>query len=71
MLRHVSGFLLHQTSWAEFVKTWTEFAKAFVYLFVYILEGFGTFWNLLEKGGRIWIWIWIEFGLNLKVSEVF
>ena len=52
-------------------------------MFVYILEGFGTFWNLLEKGGRIWIsiwdwnWIWvksgveIEFELNLKVSEVF
>ena len=34
MLWHVLGFLLHQTSWAEFVKTWTEFAKAFVYLFV-------------------------------------
>ena len=44
---------------------------------------FGTFWNLLEKGGGIWIsiwewtWIWvksgieIEFELNLKVSEVF
>ena len=37
MLRHVSGFLLHQTSWAGFVKTWTEFAKAFVYLFVYAI----------------------------------
>jgi len=83
MLWLVSGFLLLRTSWAELNLNWTEFAESFVYLFIYILEGFGTFWNLLERGGRIsisiWYWnlIWvksrveIEFGLNLKVSEVF
>ena len=59
---------------------WTElnFSKV-----VYILEGFGTIWNILKSGGKIWISIWhwswkwvkskikFEFGLNIKVSEVF
>ena len=35
MLRHVSGFLLHQTSWAEFVKLELNFARTFVLLLNY------------------------------------
>ena len=68
----------------ELSLNWTElkFSK-----FVYILEGFGTIWNILKSGGKIWISIWhwswkwswkwvkskikFEFGLNIKVSEVF
>ena len=57
------------------ILSWTEFVYVFVY-FWKVLKPLGTFWNLwnlLEKGGEIWIWnwIWVKFELNWKVFEVF
>ena len=38
----------------ELSLNWTELKFSKV---VYILEGFGTIWNILKIGGKIWIWI--------------
>jgi hypothetical protein len=55
MLRHVSGFLLHQTSWAEFVKLELNLLK---HLFQgYSLDlfiCFFTFWKVLEIFFSFW-----------------
>ena len=58
--------------------SWTEFVKEFFCsFFCLLLKTFGTFWNILEKGGRIWIWIWnlnwiwIKFELHWKIFEIF
>ena len=80
-------FVFRETS-LQFVSLFTRSSDDLNWVCLIVclfLESFGTFRNLLENGGRIWVWNWIwvkfesnlelnlgfEFEWNWKVSEAF